>query len=109
MNWKGLGFDGTGVGQNFQQAVVEPLRNLAGITIDPSSIIGGVLGPGSISDKVTGAYRKYLLKAKTLQDLSTDPAEGPRCRDAGAAHQLGLRKQRRGDAEARRCEPSRTE
>jgi NTE family protein len=40
MHWKALGFDAKGVGQNFPQAVVDPIRKLAGITIDQWSIIG---------------------------------------------------------------------
>lgn len=78
MNWTALGFDARGVGRNFQQAVVGTIRKLAGITIDQWSIIGGLRGPGSVSDKVPGVYRKYLFGTRTLQDLPTDPAEGPR-------------------------------
>ena len=49
------------------------MRNLAGKTIDRKAIFSGILLPGSISDKVTNAYRKYLFGDKTLQDLPDDP------------------------------------
>jgi NTE family protein len=77
MNWKTLQFDGTDVAVNLREKLVEPIRRLAGITIDQWAVIGGVFGPGSISDKVAGAYRKYLFDGATLQDLPGD-AEGPR-------------------------------
>jgi NTE family protein len=78
MNWKILNFNSQGVAQSFDQLVLAPIRALAAITIDQWAVIGGIFGPGSVSDKVAGAYRKYLFGTKTLQDLPTDPAEGPR-------------------------------
>jgi len=78
MNWSRLGFDGKDVAKGFDAQVTKPVRELAGITVDQWSIIGGVLGPGSVSDRVAGAYRKYLFGDATLQDLPTDPDEGPR-------------------------------
>jgi len=77
MNWRSLQFDGNRVAANFEEKVTAPLRTLAGITIDQWAVIGGVFGPGSVSDKVAGAYRKYLFDGLTLQDLPSD-AEGPR-------------------------------
>jgi hypothetical protein len=44
-----------------------------GKTIDEGSILGGVLLPGSVSDKVAGAYRKHLFGNATLQDLPAEP------------------------------------
>jgi len=78
LKWKRLHFDGINVARNFGAEVVDPIRSFAGITVDQWSIIGGALGPGSISDKVAGSYRKYLFGTATLQDLPSDPAEGPR-------------------------------
>ena len=48
-------------------AVISPVVTLshegeaAGRTIDVPSILGGVFGPGSVSDKVIGAYRQWLF------------------------------------------------
>jgi NTE family protein len=78
LRWKTLAFDGTNVARSFASQIVDPIRRFAGITVDQWAVLGGALGPGSISDKVAGAYRKYLFGTATLQDLPTDPAEGPR-------------------------------
>jgi NTE family protein len=53
--------------------VVEPIRALAGTTIDAPSIIGGLLLPGRVSAKVSKAYRKHLFGDATLQDLPDEP------------------------------------
>jgi NTE family protein len=73
LKWQRLAFDARGVGQEFQAEVVAPLRTLAGKTIDVGSVLGGLLGPGSISDRVADAYRKYLFGQATLQALPSDP------------------------------------
>jgi NTE family protein len=75
--WKRLTFNGAGVATNFEELVVEPVRKVAGTTIDRGSILGGIFTPGSISDKVTAKYDKLLFKGSTLQDLPWD-SEGPR-------------------------------
>jgi NTE family protein len=74
MNWAKLGFDGANVAQQFTAEVVDPIRQLGGKTIDAGSVIGGALLPGSIGDKVTNAYRKYLFGEKTLQDIPDMPS-----------------------------------
>jgi NTE family protein len=73
LNWKKLNFDGNGVAQSFLQALVEPVRKMAGKTVDVVSILGGIFTPGSIADKVTEAYRKTLFSHATLQDLPDAP------------------------------------
>ena len=73
LKWAKLGFDAEGVGTNFEVEVVQPIRTLAGKTIDEGAIISGIFLPGSISDKVTDAYRKVLFGNTTLQDLPADP------------------------------------
>jgi len=73
MNWSRLEFDDNGVASNFVRQVVRPVRKLARKTIDRKAIFSGILLPGSISDKVTNAYQKYLFGDKTLQDLPDDP------------------------------------
>jgi NTE family protein len=75
MNWKELRPDPrTGVSPNFTEVVVAPVRRLASVTIDQWAVIGGIVTPGAtISDKVANAYRKYLFRDTTLQDLPDDP------------------------------------
>jgi NTE family protein len=73
LKWSRLGFDANGVPANFVAEVVAPIRQLAGKTIDEGAVFGGILTPGSIADKVTEAYRKYLFGNATLQDLPADP------------------------------------
>ena len=68
-----MGFDGNGVGRAFDQEVVRPIRALAGKTIDQGSIVGGIFLPGTISEKVTDAYRKHLFGDATMQALPLEP------------------------------------
>ncbi|MFI5296369.1 MAG: patatin-like phospholipase family protein [Thermodesulfovibrionales bacterium] len=58
---------------SFEKYVVSPVRALAGETIDASAIVGGLLLPGTISEKVQVAYRKHLFGDATLQDLPDEP------------------------------------
>ena len=76
MHWKQLNFQND-VATNLIGEVIEPVRKLAGVTIDAESIIGGIFLPGTISDRVVSAYRKHLFGNATLQDLPSD-TEGPR-------------------------------
>src|SRR5262245_8078180 len=73
-SWGALGFDPSGVAARFQPAVADPLRELAGTTIGVPSVLGGLLTPGSISDKVADAYRRHLLGDSNLQDLPEHPS-----------------------------------
>jgi len=73
LNWSKLAFDADGVSRRFEAAVVAPIRSLAGKTIDEPAIIGGLLLPGSISERVAAAYKKHLFGDSTLQDLPDDP------------------------------------
>ncbi len=59
--------------QAFQQAVVEPIRRLAGKTIDLKAVLCGLFLPGSISDRLTRIYRRELFGAASLQDLPAKP------------------------------------
>ncbi|MFN0130071.1 MAG: patatin-like phospholipase family protein [Verrucomicrobiales bacterium] len=77
MNWKRLGF-ANGVAANLDAQLVQPIRKLAGETIDSGSIITGLLTPGkTIAEKIAKAYKKHLFGDATLQDLPAD-TEGPR-------------------------------
>jgi NTE family protein len=71
--WGRLDFDANGIGRAFDAEVVQPIRGLAGRTIDEGAILGGVFLPGSISDKIVDAYRTHLFGHATLQDLPSDP------------------------------------
>ena len=73
MNWSRLEFDSAGVAQDFNTALQEPVRTLARKTIDRGSIIGGIVTPDNIGEKVAKAYRKYLFGKRTLQDLPDKP------------------------------------
>ena len=76
--WKKLRFDASGKAENLMDAVIKPVTELAGRTLDEKSIFAGMLNPfKSISDEVAEAYRKYLFAKSTLQDLPAD-SEGPR-------------------------------
>lgn len=61
----------------FVEKVVDPIRDLGATGIDVSAILGGVLWFGTVSDRVTDAYRDHLFGEATLQDLPSDD-EGPR-------------------------------
>ncbi len=73
LNWPKLDFDPRGVARRFEEFVIEPLRRMAGETIDASSILGGALGPGSAAQRIQKAYRKVLFGEATLQDLPDVP------------------------------------
>jgi NTE family protein len=68
----GLEWDRLGSAGDFVERVVGPIRDLAGITVDASSIIGGLLLPGSVADRVSAAYARHLFGEATLQDLPDD-------------------------------------
>lgn len=69
----GLEWAKLGSRDDFFRHVVEPIRTLASTTIDAPSIIGGVLFPGSVADRVSRAYDRYLFEGATLQDLPDEP------------------------------------
>ena len=73
LRWHELSFSSNSLQTEFVPKVVNPIRKLASETIDASSIIGGILLPGTISDKIQAAYRKHLFGDATLQDLPDDP------------------------------------
>jgi NTE family protein len=72
-NWSQLNFDSGGVGRGFAPAVLDPIREMAGRTIDLWAILLGILLPGSIGDRYVGAFRRLLLGKSTLQDLPDLP------------------------------------
>jgi NTE family protein len=73
VGWGQLAFDGSGIATNFRDAVVGAVRSMASHTVDEWSILKGIFSPGSIADKVAGAYRKHLFGDATLQSLPDSP------------------------------------
>jgi len=75
LNWGNLNFDSaTGAGQDFPTQVVDPIRQMAGKTIDEGAILGGLFSMfSSIGEKVAAAYSKHLYGDATLQDLPDWP------------------------------------
>jgi hypothetical protein len=73
LHWSSLQFDQNGVAQNLQQEFISPVRTFAGTTVDVWAILGGLLGPGTIGDRVADAYSKHLFGANTLQALPDRP------------------------------------
>lgn len=71
--WDQLSFDPGKVREDFVPMVVDPVRELARKTIDRKAILSGLFWFGTISEKVTKAYREFLFGDKTLQDLPEKP------------------------------------
>jgi NTE family protein len=74
MSWKDLKFTDD-VAVNFD-VVVEQVRQMADTTVDAGAIIGGILLPGSISDRVAKAYDETLFRGAKLNDLPDDSQPG---------------------------------
>ena len=77
LKWQRLVFDAHGMATNFADEVSEPIRRLAGVTIDVGCILRGIFLSGSIADYLDHTYRDHLFGKATLQDLPTDE-QGPR-------------------------------
>ena len=76
----GLDFDARGMAGNFEKEVVEPVRRLAGRTLDWKSAAAGLALPGGINWYLAFAYRRHLFTAKwrlwgepSLKDLPASP------------------------------------
>ncbi len=59
--------------EGLEDSFVAPVRELAGRTIDATSVIVGALTPDTISERVAKAYRRHLFGDATLQDLPDQP------------------------------------
>jgi NTE family protein len=73
LKWRELSFDPAKLNNDFVPKVVAPLRELADETLDVEAVLVGLFLPGSISDRVVGAYKKHLYGDSTLQDLPDAP------------------------------------
>lgn len=71
--WTELDFDEAGVPRAYETAVVEPVRALAGSTVDIWAGLRGLLGPGSIGNAVARSYARHGLGSFSLQDLPDRP------------------------------------
>jgi NTE family protein len=71
--WNELAFDESDRATNFDAAVVEPVRRLAGKTIDVPAIALGTLLPGSIGNRIAASYNRHLFSGKTLRALPDTP------------------------------------
>jgi NTE family protein len=71
--WKHCIFDDAGVTKSFEDRVVDPVRDLAGRTIDAKAILTGSLLPGTVAASVAAAYDRHLFHGATLQDLPERP------------------------------------
>jgi NTE family protein len=58
---------------DFFEHVVEPIRRLAGTTVDIPCILAGIVLPGGVADYIAFAYRRFLFGDATLQDLPKAP------------------------------------
>ena len=76
-HWARLHVDSRGRVENLLTEVVEPICKLASTTIDRGSILGGVLLPGSVNDRIVTHYRDILFGRDTLQNFPSDD-KGPR-------------------------------
>ena len=76
LNWNNLDFDDTGVARSFQGQLVDPIRKMAGVGIDVTSILTGLGLPfTSVSDRIVKAYKKHLFGKATLQNLPDDSSK----------------------------------
>jgi NTE family protein len=73
LTWGDLKLDQEGAVGRYVQSVVAPLRELAGHTIDLSSVLTGLAPRRSIGEGVAAAYRKRLFGQRTLQQLPERP------------------------------------
>jgi len=76
LRWKELDFQ-DGIALRLSEKLINPIRRLAGKTIDAEAIFGGIFLPGTINDKVVDSYNEYLFQGATLENLPSDD-EGPR-------------------------------
>ena len=68
--WKDLKFQNS-VAEQFGDFVAQ-IRKMADTNVDVGAVIGGILLPGTISDRVAEAYDDVLFKGAKLQDLPDD-------------------------------------
>lgn len=68
-----LGWSRLKTGGSFAEIVALPVMRLASRTIDRGAVLGGILLPGTVSERVADVYDKELFDGATLQDLPDNP------------------------------------
>jgi NTE family protein len=68
-----LGWTRLDAPEAFESLVVGPVRAMARETVDVDSVLGGLFGSGSASDRIVARYRALLYGDRTLQDLPDAP------------------------------------
>jgi NTE family protein len=71
--WPQLALDPNGVAEGFEAAVVAPIREFAGKSVDVSAGLKGIFLPGSIAHYVARAYDHELFHGATLRSLPDRP------------------------------------
>jgi NTE family protein len=66
LRWGRLSFRPAATNDDFVPRVVEPIRRLADQTLDVAGVIGGILLPGTIGDRIAYAYADHLYGESTL-------------------------------------------
>jgi NTE family protein len=79
LSWRALEFDRRGIARNFVKHVIEPIRRIAGQTVEDWSVIGAAYSSYSPGEIIANALDEYLFAGATLQAV---PAQG----DGGAPH-----------------------
>jgi NTE family protein len=74
LKWRELTFEPANLKSDFVPNVVEPLRGLAGETIDEEAFILGHVLPGSVSDRIAGLMNGTSSKAQRCRTCRTSPA-----------------------------------
>jgi NTE family protein len=68
-----VGIEALREGASFADAVVAPLRRLAGRSLDVRAVLLGLALPGAVNARLAGAYRRHLVGSRTLADLPDAP------------------------------------
>ncbi|HEX6665979.1 MAG TPA: patatin-like phospholipase family protein [Solirubrobacterales bacterium] len=77
LSWDELKFDDREIAVNFGEKIVDPIRALAGRTIDRRAMLTGAVPGVNVGDRLAAAYRRHLFGHATLQDLPDQDRGGP--------------------------------
>ena len=79
LKWKRLKFGTSELVASYVEEVVDPIRELAGVTLASDSVkgivkvLGSVVAPGSVNQYVAAAYDRHLYGKARLDELPADP------------------------------------
>ena len=71
--WRELRFNVNGSAENFVEAFVNPVIQLAGLGIDTKAILLGFLPGLTAAENIAASYDRHLLHGSNLQDLPDTP------------------------------------